>query len=59
MRVPYESDIGPPPLNINVTNVALRSALSPHLLSYQVRGMDPNACGMQFVHLTVFEQYEV
>ena len=36
MRGPYEPDIGPPPVIINITYVALRRALPPHLLSYQL-----------------------
>jgi hypothetical protein len=52
MRVPYEPDIGPPPLIINITNAALRRPLSPQLLSYQLGGL--NACSMEFVHLMIF-----
>lgn len=52
MSVPYEPDIGPPPLIVNITYAALRRPLSPHLLSYQLDGLDPNAYGMEFVHLT-------
>ena len=52
MHVPYEPDIGPPPLIDNITYFALRRPLSPQLLSYQLGGLDPNARGMEYVHLT-------